>query len=178
MARKESVARMKHGISIGAATSRGIRDGCLPGFHFWWQQLYLCHIPSGLLFLRAVWRLSCRLCSARGWPLATRQVGRGFRRMVRFQEKCRLDERGISASAATRSVIRQTTDNVRYFTFGRTALGRPLALGDPGRCAFGGSIPHRATLPYGLTAADAGMACIFDAVVNEPKPAKWFTSQG
>ena len=104
---------------------REIRGGDFPGFHFWWpeasrwQQLYLCHIPSGLRFPRAAWIVPPRPCLATTeWPRA-KQVGRGFRGIVRFQEKCRLDERGISASAATRSVIRQTTIRLRYVTFGR-----------------------------------------------------------
>ena len=114
-----------------------------------------------------------------GWPRAigprpprtsaTRQAGRGFWRDVGFQEKCRLDEQGV---------IRQTTYSVRCVAFGR------IALGHPGRCASGGprpaagSIFHHAILPYGLTAAHAGMACVFDAVVTESKPAKWFISRG
>jgi hypothetical protein len=65
---------------------RGIRVGDFPGFHF---------IPSGLLFPSAAWIVPHRPC------LAAKQVGRGFWRVVRFQEKCRLDER---------SVIRQTTN--------------------------------------------------------------------
>lgn len=78
-----------------------IRGGDFPGFHFWWpeasrwQQLYLCYIPSGLAFPRAAWIVPPRPCPA------AKQVGRGFRGIVRFQEKCRSDER---------SVIRQTTN--------------------------------------------------------------------
>ena len=97
------------------------------------------------------------------WVSATRQAGRGFWRIVMLKQKCRLDER---------SVIRQTANSVRYVAFSR------MALGHPGRCASGGSIFHRVILPYGLTAAHAGMACVFDAVVTESKPAKWFISRG
>ena len=93
-----------------------IRGGDFPGFHFWWpeasrwQQLYLCYIPSGLAFPRAAWIVPPRPCPA------TKQVGRGFRGIVKLQKKCRSDEHGISASAAsgwprgTRSVIRRTNN--------------------------------------------------------------------
>ena len=114
------------------ATRRGIRDGCLPGFHCWWQHSYLCHIPSGLLFLTG-WAAGLGPLPRRLYP-ATRQTGHGLWRapsiigtrhqvrvrgarptltcddasrmwrVARFQEKCRLGERGISASAATRSL--------------------------------------------------------------------------
>ena len=113
---------------ILAWTKRLENRGCdFPGFHF---------IPSGLRFPRAAWILGGlgpvphRPCLATTeWPRA-KQVGRGFWRVVRFQEKCRLDER---------SVIRQTANRLRYVTFGRL------------RFASGGSSCHRANLPYGLT---------------------------
>ena len=133
---------------------RGIRDRCLPGFHF---------IPSGLLFLNAAWKLPRRPRPA------TRQAGRGFWRMVMLKQKCRLDER---------SVIRQTANSVRYLAFSR------IALGHPGRCASGGSIFHRASgwpraiLPYGLTAAHAGMTCALDEMVNGLKILSWLNSDG
>ena len=109
------------------------------------------------------------------WPLrasATRQAGRGFWRMVMLKQKCRLDER---------SVIRQTANSVRYLAFSR------IALSHPGRCASGGSIFHRATggstctyaiLPYGLTAAHAGMTSALDEMVNELKILSWLNSDG
>ena len=100
------------------------------------------------------------------WPpraSATRQAGRGFWRMVMLKQKCRLDER---------SVIRQTANSVRYVAFGR------IALGHPGRCASGGSICHRANLPYGLTAAHAGMTCALDEMVNGLKILSWLNSDG
>ena len=131
-----SVARIKHGTGADAATSSGIRDGSLPGFHF---------IPSTLCCLRAPWILPRRPCAA------TRQAGRGFWRMVQLQEKCRSDERGISAwpeatqSAGTRSVIRHTKNRLRYVPCGRLRF----ASGGPRPAA--GSICHRANLPYGLT---------------------------
>ena len=125
-----SAARMKQGTGADAATSSGIRDGSLPGFHF---------ISSGLLVLTAPWILPRRPCAA------TRQAGRGFWRMVQLQEKCRSDERGISAIAATRSVIRHTKNRLRHVSCGRLRF----ASGGPRPAA--GSICHRANLPYGLT---------------------------
>ena len=100
------------------------------------------------------------------WPpraSATRQAGRGFWRMVMLKQKCRLNER---------SVIRQTANSVRCVAFGR------IALGHPGRCASGGSIFHRAILPYGLTAAHAGMTCALDEMVDGLKILSWLNSDG
>ena len=144
-----SVARIKHGTGADAATSSGIRDGSLPGFHF---------ISSGLLVLTARWirgspgpRPPRRLATGRGPSPARRQAGRGFWRMVQLQEKCRSDERGISAwpeatqSAGTRSVIRHTKNRLRHVPCGRLRF----ASGGPRPAA--GSICHRANLPYGLT---------------------------
>ena len=106
------------------ATRRGIRDGCLPGFHF---------ILSGLLFLTG-WAAGLGPLPRRLIP-ATRQTGHGLWRapsiigtrhhvrvrgarptlacedasrmwrVARFQEKCRLGER---------SVTQQTTNRVQY----------------------------------------------------------------
>ena len=114
-----------------------------------------------------------------GWPRAigprpprasaTRQAGRGFWRMRMLKQKSRLDER---------SVIRQTANSVRYLAFSR------IAQGHPGRCVSGGSIFHRASgwpraiLPYGLTAAHAGMTCALDEMVNVLKILIWLNSDG
>lgn len=141
--------------SVARLKHSGIRDGWLPGFHF---------ISSGLLVLTARWiqgspgpRPPRRLATGRGPSPARRQAGRGFWRMVQLQEKCRSDER---------SVIRHTKNRLRYVSCGRL------------RFASGGSICHRANLPYGLTVAHAGMTCALDEMVNGLKILSCLNSDG
>ena len=48
---RQRQAGAAHQCECSLDETRGIQGCCFPGFHCWWQLLYLCHIPSRLRLL-------------------------------------------------------------------------------------------------------------------------------